>query len=315
MKASDLPQPIVAAKSNFLPASGRLSFTPSGKGANSKAKLESLVNRQSDGYVLEYITQTMETPNAGFENDPKYLKDKKIHQELEGRLVAIHKIQHSSHHLSELIGNEEFQKVQDMWARKKNLGFRWSVSFPIIESYEIIGKPTAKEVLGEEAAWRIFRRQERALRKLNDDDRVAIGGLEIRQLEARNEWIALERDFEIAEKSEVFPEVVPPLDEDLMSALEGMDEEKKSKYRKRAAWLATKFIHDRTKSNNLRCDDCGFDPLCKVNGTRISPRSLLDVHHKNPLYEGKRLTTTADFALLCPTCHRFEHARLRTSND
>jgi hypothetical protein len=43
-----------------------------------------------------------------------------------------------------------------------------------------------------------------------------------------------------------------------------------------------------------------------------SPRSLLDVHYKRPLGEGPRLTRADDFhfALLCPTCHRIEHARL-----
>jgi hypothetical protein len=43
----------------------------------------------------------------------------------------------------------------------------------------------------------------------------------------------------------------------------------------------------------------------------VRPRSLLDVHHRHPLYEGSRVTTFADFALLRPTGHRFEHALLR----
>jgi 5-methylcytosine-specific restriction protein A len=45
--------------------------------------------------------------------------------------------------------------------------------------------------------------------------------------------------------------------------------------------------------------------------TGVSGGSLLEVHHKNPLDEGVRYTTVLDFALPCPTCHRFTHALLR----
>ena len=61
----------------------------------------------------------------------------------------------------------------------------------------------------------------------------------------------------------------------------------------------------------IACDACDFDPADLVAELGVRARGFLDVHHKHPLEEGIRYTTTADFALLCPTCHRVEHVRLR----
>lgn len=92
-----------------------------------------------------------------------------------------------------------------------------------------------------------------------------------------------------------------------------MEEERRAKVRKRAAWLAQKFVLKRRRANTLHCDECRFDPS-EVSGIEgINPRSLLGVHHIHPLDEGLRYTTIKDFALLCPTCHRVEHARLKVA--
>jgi 5-methylcytosine-specific restriction protein A len=90
-----------------------------------------------------------------------------------------------------------------------------------------------------------------------------------------------------------------------------MTVEQRAKVILRAAWLAHKFVMHRQKTATLICDECRFDPVARINGAPVRPRSLLDVHHRHPLDEGSRVTTFADFALLCPTCHRFEHALLR----
>src|SRR5438045_1293540 len=86
-----------------------------------------------------------------------------------------------------------------------------------------------------------------------------------------------------------------------------MTEDRWAKVRRRAAWLANRFVNERRNSGTLRCDHCTFDPIDRLAGTAISLRSALDVHHRHPLEEGKRRTTLSDFALLCPTCHRIEH--------
>jgi 5-methylcytosine-specific restriction protein A len=83
----------------------------------------------------------------------------------------------------------------------------------------------------------------------------------------------------------------------------------------RAAWVADKFILQRQRAGKLCCDRCGFDPSTRADLSGVRARTLLDVHHKNPLEEGKRYTrpTELDFALYCPTCHRIEHALLALS--
>jgi 5-methylcytosine-specific restriction protein A len=97
-----------------------------------------------------------------------------------------------------------------------------------------------------------------------------------------------------------------------LAALEGMDAERLAKVKRRAAWIADRFIRERQKAGMITCDACTFDPSKLAAELGVKPRGFLDVHHKNPLDEGVRYTTTADFALLCPTCHRAEHVRLRT---
>jgi hypothetical protein len=69
----------------------------------------------------------------------------------------------------------------------------------------------------------------------------------------------------------------------------------------------------RARDGQLACDNCGFDP--KIVNTAVKARSLLDVHHMNPLDEGIRYTTEADFCLVCPNCHRFMHRLARTLSD
>lgn len=100
--------------------------------------------------------------------------------------------------------------------------------------------------------------------------------------------------------------------EDLASAFEGLPKDQKIKMLSRERRLADNFIRHRIERGALSCDNCGFDPASKVAGTVIPPRSLLDVHHKNPLRAGVRKTELADFSLLCPNCHRLVHVKIRT---
>lgn len=55
----------------------------------------------------------------------------------------------------------------------------------------------------------------------------------------------------------------------------------------------------------LRCTECGFVP-------QVS--SQLEVHHLNPIAEGKRRTVLTDVTVLCANCHRLVHARLRAAS-
>lgn len=261
--------------------------------------------------MIEYITEQFSEPNPGFENDPTYLVEREDHKELAGRLIAVHKLHTTARSLETIIGVEEFKSLQDMWAQAGKR-YRWSVAFPIIETYEIIGQPKAKAVLGDAGYRRLYQRSSATLRVLNSEEQTAIAFLELKQRPAPNAWIRIEDQFQYAERSEIGSRTQRLIGHDLGDgALEGMTDERKSKMRRRASWLADKFIRKRRRENTLHCDDCKFDPLTVLATLKRHSRTLLDVHHKHPLDEGKRYTTINDFALLCPTCHRLEHIKLK----
>lgn len=315
MKIKDLPSPVTASKVDWLPGTTWLGFTPQGKGPRAEAQCQSTVARQfGKGYVLERITQSFGDPNPAFANDPDIIVERARHEELKGRLVAVHKLRPAYRPLATIIGEEEYQRLQDTWAKPDNRR-RWSVAFPIIESYEIVGKPDARVVFGDELFLRLYQSQSAVLRPLDDEARAAIASLEIKPVHAPNFTIAIEDEFEMAERSELSRKSERLIQIDLDGALEGETAERRAKIRRRAVWLADKFVNQRTRAERLQCDQCGFDPVKLTDGDTLNARSCFDVHHIAPLEEGIRHTTTADFVLLCPTCHRIEHLRIRAKRS
>jgi 5-methylcytosine-specific restriction protein A len=261
--------------------------------------------------VLEYITETFGKPNPGFERHPRYLEDRERHKSLAGRLIAVHRLRPSSRPLLEILGADEFNGLQDIWDQGGKRS-RWSVAFPIVESFEIIGHPRAKEVFSQESYSRVYQHSSGTLRPLNDSEREQLAHLELRPLATTNSWIAIEDEILAAERSEIRPSVISKIYADLdRNALEGLTEERRAKVKLRAAWLANSFVLARQRQGTFWCDACRFDPAHVIHVERLATRRLLDVHHKNPLAEGVRYTTSRDFALLCPTCHRLEHMLLR----
>lgn len=311
MRISDLLAPVTSAKADWLVATTWIGFTPSANGSRAVAQCQATINRQmAGGYVLEYITKGIERPNPGHERDPEYLEDMKAHAPNAGRLVAVHRLRPSSRPLPEIIGKTEYEELQDRWDESGGRR-RWSVAFPIVESWDIVAKPLAKDILGQAGYDRLIKHSSSTLRPLNEDEQASIAGLEISRRAAANAWIAIEDEMAMAERSPVPSDVQRNIDRDMASALEGMEEERKAKVRRRAAWLADLFARDRRRAGTLMCDACGYDPAIKYAGLPVKPRSLLDVHHMNPLEEGVRRTWFDDFALLCPTCHRVEHQLMK----
>lgn len=149
---------------------------------------------------------------------------------------------------------------------------------------------------------------------VSDEIRAEIANLEVIERPALNAWMAIEDEISIAFRDEIPRRLESDIDIDLLGALEGQTDERKVKIKKRAAWLAQRFWFKRVKAEAVWCDDCGFDPAKRPSTSGLRARTLFDVHHKDPLAEGIRRTTTDDFALLCPTCHRIEHARQRLAN-
>ncbi|MCY1320388.1 hypothetical protein D9M68_316730 [compost metagenome] len=311
MKIRDLALPVTATKADWLPGTTWLGFTPTGTGGDAEAKCESTVNRQiAGGLVLERVAQKMEDPRPGHENDPVVLRDRETHQRLADRLVAIHELRPSSRPLADIIGKAEFEHLQDVWS-EPNKRKRWSVAFPIVRTWEILGKPTAHSVLSADVFLSTYQTQSSTLRLVSDQMRQEIADLEINEVPARNAWIAIEDEVSIAAKSNVADKFLTDVGNDLRSALEGESEERKVKIKRRAAWVAQKFWLSRQKAKAIWCDGCSFDPSIDPSLKDLPRRSLFDVHHKDPIAEGVRRTTPEDFALLCPRCHRIEHVRLR----
>jgi len=311
LRIKDLPAPVAASKADWLPGTTWLGFTPTDGSLKSRAQCQSTIQRQfGSGYVIEYVTEAFEKPNPGFEVDPTYLANRDAHEERAGRLIAVHKLRTTSRPLEQILGPNEYTLLQDMWAQSGKR-FRWSVAFPIVESFRINDPRKAKEILGPAAYSRLYAHSSATLRPLNDAERALIADLEIQPVAASNAWIGIEDEFKSAEQSDINPNTQRSIDHDL-AALEGFDSERLSKIKKRAMWIADNFIRNRKKEGSIFCDHCNFDPAEIANQLAIKARGLLDVHHNNPLDEGVRYTTTADFSLLCPTCHRIEHARIRS---
>lgn len=228
---------------------------------------------------------------------------------MKGRLVKVHRLRATARPLEQILGVDGYKHIQDMWSRNENRN-RWSVAFPIVQSFDIIDKPEANEIFTEQLVKSLLHHPSATLRPLSDAHRLCIANLELTERPAKNAWIAIEDEFEIAKRSEINRRTIELINDDL-GAMEGLNEERRAMVRRRAAWLGDRFVRERQKAGRLTCDDCAFDPTHRFSSDQVKPRSLLDVHHKNPLSEGVRHTTIADFALLCPTCHRVEHTRLR----
>ena len=71
---------------------------------------------------------------------------------------------------------------------------------------------------------------------------------------------------------------------------------------KRDPKLANEVMDQNKKQHDgwFECEACGF---------RDKERSMFDAHHLEPLSLGERNSGPNDLAVLCPTCHRWAHAK------
>ena len=312
MKIKELSSPVTSSKADWLPIQAWMGFSPANNHPASRQKRQAAVIRQvANGYVLEYMTKGLEQPNSPYRESDGFAREKLEHEARAGQLIAVHRLKPSSMPLQDILGREDYEELQNRWASGVRR-YRWSVAFPVVESFDIVEPPLADRVFSGESYRRLYGVQSSVLRLLRDEDRLAIADLEIAPRATRNAWIGIESEFVAAERSYIPEEVLDLISLDLTEeALEGFEFERRVKLRKRAAWLAMKIATHRASIGQMHCDHCGLDPLSLIGGRPVRPRSLLDVHHKSPLDEGRRYTTFQDFSLLCPTCHRFEHMVLK----
>jgi 5-methylcytosine-specific restriction protein A len=262
MKIRDLPGPITASKADWLPGTTWIGFTPTDGGLTARNICQSTIQRQfGSGYVIEYVTEKFDKPNAGFEDDPQYLAERDDHRKRAGRFIAVHKLRTTARPLVKIIGQKEFDLLQNMWAQPENRN-RWSVAFPIIDSYRVVGAPKAKDFLGEKSYRRLYGHSSAILRPLNDEERAAVAGLDIEPVNAPNAWIGIEDEFLRAEASEIDGRVRRVIDADLSDrVLEGVAAERRIRLRTRAAWLAAKFVNARRKNELCDATDAILIPL------------------------------------------------------
>ncbi len=90
---------------------------------------------------------------------------------------------------------------------------------------------------------------------------------------------------------------VPPV-----KSSEGKKVWRKQKKRERCRQLATAAIKRNKEKNGgrIRCEACRLTD---------EDRSMFDAHHLNSVAAGERVTNVNDIAVLCPTCHRWAHAK------
>ncbi len=309
----DLPAPITAAKCDWIRAQDFIGFTPTEDSTAARLGCQNTVARQfGNGYVIEYISKKRETPNSGFESDPDYQRELAEHPAIAGRLIAVHKLLSSALPLQEIMGKTAYDRLQDLWSRNGKR-WRWSVAFPIIESYRIVSAPHASQAFGDELYLHLFAHADRLLRPLPDEARQAIADLQIEPLSVRHSELVERLDAEKADGSEIPNEVIREIGKDLshLTAWEGMPEERKVIVRKRCAYLAHQFKRSRRRAGRFICDRCQLDPssiLAHIPGAKLG--SLLHAHHLIPPSRTIVLTTISDFALLCPTCHAVTHIEM-----
>jgi 5-methylcytosine-specific restriction protein A len=66
----------------------------------------------------------------------------------------------------------------------------------------------------------------------------------------------------------------------------------------------TKALNRERNDGAIVCEACRFSD---------SLDSMFDAHHVQPLAAGVRQSRVDDFVVLCPTCHRWAHAKARKS--
>jgi 5-methylcytosine-specific restriction protein A len=123
IKVKDLPAPINAAKADWLAGTTWIGFTPKTDSQDTRNKCTKTIQRQADGgYIIEYIVETPEKPNPGFENDPGYLAERQTHKEQAGRFIAVHKLRYSSRSLATILGVTS-RKVIGLFSEQLGLEF------------------------------------------------------------------------------------------------------------------------------------------------------------------------------------------------
>lgn len=258
------------------------------------------------GYVLEYVSISLPSPNPN--SRPLTPEEKATHAQAVGALTAVFRLANRPVHAREIVPADHYDQMQNRWDQRGDRA-RWSEAFPIIEAWEIGGWPKAREVLGVEAAARRCETQSQFLKELDESDRAKLADLELIPIDLPPDGLAAKHFIDLARQTNkdrgIRSEGLLPEDRALYedyTAVEGLTKEARIRFAhrdRRLIKIAKQFFA-------LECSICRYDPIQR-GATPSQARAILEAHHKVPVQAGVRLSRLADFALLCPTCHREVH--------
>lgn len=185
--------------------------------------------------------------------------------------------------------------VQDDELRKRLA--QWSVAIIVSEIYSIKGHPRLVEDLGF-ADRKILTNVFDAV--IKPEELVNRLWEALKDWEVERRWeISLPPGFKDPGRVMMFGTMYPKLDS---TSAEGKRIWKLSQEAERDPKLAREVKDLNRSSNNgvIVCEACSFADA--TNG-------MFDAHHLRPLAAGERQSRIDDFAVLCPTCHRWAHAK------
>ncbi|AYD02695.1 HNH endonuclease [Neorhizobium sp. NCHU2750] len=174
---------------------------------------------------------------------------------------------------------------------------QWPVATILTEVYAIEGEPRLVEDLGFadrrilENAYDTVRRDPEAIDNLWE-------ALKDREITRRHEIMPpagfIDRG-KLVQVGSVYPGIEPssPEGERLLKAM--LEIERNKPLRR-----AKKDENRRKHGGMIVCEGCNFTD---------EDAAMFDVHHLYPISAGPRQTALSDLAVLCPTCHRWSHAK------
>lgn len=298
-------------KADWNLATSYLGFTPHNDSDSARQRLLGTIGRQlGNGLVVEIVPKTLEKPRDGSPHTAEELSQQK---QLGGRLVAVHQILPRGFHVREVMPIEEYEETQRRWADPQK-PWRWSLGIPVLRSWDIVEKPMAAGVFGQSRYLHHMGHAAGALRPLDDDDRVKLSPLKIRErarptcqaavLTLLREWEETHRKLSDPTPSETRADRRDIQDDDF--AEEGETKEQRAERVRRSTALVAHVKQTRP----LACCACSYDAVARAAelGLIGKAKSLIHAHHRYWPLRGARVTKADDLMLLCPNCHSEVHA-------
>ncbi|OJY61658.1 MULTISPECIES: HNH endonuclease [unclassified Rhizobium] len=192
-----------------------------------------------------------------------------------------------------------YGKTSDFVTDEANLARmkQWPIATVLSEVYTIEGEPLLVEDLGFPDR-RILENAYDTVRR--DPEQIVIlwNALKDRKIARRHEILPpsgfIDRG-KLVHVGSIYPQVNPKSKEG-----ERIYKRMREIERDRRLSKSKKEINRSENGGRIACESCDFSD---ENST------MFDVHHLYPIHAGVRETTLADLAVLCPTCHRWSHAK------